>query len=163
MNSGERHGKARIVYVDSNERSCQTKALFREYARSLGFGLDFQDFEEELRNFPGDYEAPTGCLLLAMIDEEAVGCVALRKLGGDICEMKRLYVNPQYRGLKIGRRLAEAIIDEARRIGYRRMRLDAIRSMEAAVALYSALGFEEIPPYRYNPIEGAVFLELVLN
>ncbi|UCG53185.1 MAG: GNAT family N-acetyltransferase [Candidatus Latescibacterota bacterium] len=162
MTGAKKHDKAIIVRADSAERTRQAKTLFEEYARSLTFGLEFQDFDEEMRNFPGDYSPPSGSLLLALIDDLAVGCVALRSLSDDTCEMKRLYVKPRFRGLRLGRRLAKAIIDEARRIGYARMRLDAIRSMKAAVELYTTLGFKEIPPYRHNPIEGAVFLELVL-
>jgi len=128
----------------------------------LGFDLVFQNFEEELRNLPGEYAAPEGCLLLAKYQDQPAGCVALRKLSDGICEGKRLYVRPQFRGLKIGRRLVEAIIAEARRIGYTRMRGDTLALMKTAQALYASLGFKQIEPYCCNPIEGAIFVELVL-
>jgi len=133
-----------------------------EYVDSLGFDLVFQNFEEELRNLPGEYAAPEGCLLLAKYQDQPAGCVALRKLSDGICEGKRLYVRPQFRGLKIGRRLVEAIIAEARRIGYTRMRGDTLALMKTAQALYASLGFKQIEPYCCNPIEGAIFVELVL-
>ncbi len=152
----------KIFSAGTREYIGLAKTLFVEYADSLGFDLAFQDFEEEIANLPGDYASPAGCLLLAKYKDQPAGCVALRKLSDGICEMKRLYVRPQFRGLGIGRKLAEAIISEARRIGYNCMRLDTIPSMEAARALYVSLGFREIDPYRYNPIEDAVFMELLL-
>lgn len=138
------------------------RVLFEKYAASLGFELDFQDFEEELSNLPSSYAPPKGCLLLATYGGRPAGCVALRELCEGVCEMKRLYVKPQFRGLGIGRALAESVIEEARKLGYTRMRLDTVPSMDVARALYVSLGFKEINPYRYNPIEGAVFMELTL-
>jgi len=140
------------------------RALFLEYAGSLGFDLCFQDFERELSSLPGDYAPPQGRLLLAFKDEEPIGCAALRPFDPlEVCEIKRLYVRPSARGLGAGRALARSIIEEARVIGYRRMRLDAIRSMTAAVRLYGSLGFREIEPYRLNPIPQAVYMELALT
>jgi len=138
------------------------RGLFEEYARSLGFDLGFQDFAAELRNLPGEYAPPQGCILLAKQAERIVGCVALRKWDDTISEMKRLYVIPEARGSGIGRKLAEAVILGAKEMGYERMRLDTLSSMEAANSLYSSLGFRPIAAYRYNPIEGAQFYEICL-
>jgi ribosomal protein S18 acetylase RimI-like enzyme len=142
--------------------------LFQEYAASLGFSLCFQSFDQELASLPGDYVPPSGRLLLAhSIDareELLAGCVALHKLDDTICEMKRLYVRPAMRGKGVGQALAAAIVEEAQDIGYRRMRLDTIPSvMSAAVAMYRSMGFHEIAPYRANPIEGAIYMELELQ
>ena len=140
----------------------QAKILFKEYAAALDFGLDFQNFEEELADLPGGYAQPEGCLLLALHREQVAGCVALRKIGEDICEMKRLFVRPSFRDLGIGKALAQTVIQEAIKKGYSRMRLDTVPSMKEARGLYKKLGFEPIPPYCRNPIPGAVFLELKL-
>jgi putative acetyltransferase len=136
--------------------------LIREYASSLGFDLEFQDFARELALLPGGYAPPSGCLLLALSGSETAGCGALQKITGDACEMKRLYVRPQLRGSGVGRRLAECLIERARAMGYAGMRLDTVPWMIEAIALYRSLGFRETAPYRYNPIEGALFFELAL-
>jgi len=139
------------------------RELFLEYANSLNFSLCFQSFENELASLPGDYAPPHGRLLLAGYGSEIAGCVALHKLESEICEMKRLYVRPQFRGKGLGRVLAERVVDEARNVGYQRLRLDTVETvMRDAVALYRKLGFKEIAPYRDNPIEGALYMELVL-
>lgn len=151
-----------IIAVESPSDLAEIRKLFEEYAESLGFDLSFQDFDTELEKLPGDYAKPSGRLLLAVTDGHAAGCVALRSLSEDVCEMKRLYVRSQFRGREIGRQLAEAIINEARKAGYRAMRLDTIASMDAARSLYRSFGFVEIEAYRYNPIEGAVYMELIL-
>ena len=152
-----------IVRAEAAEHLAEARRLFAEYAASLGFDLAFQGFPEELAGLPGDYAPPRGGLWLACHEGRTAGCVALRELENGICEMKRLYVRPGFRGLRIGRALVEAAIREARSIGYDRMRLDTVPAMEEARGLYAALGFREIPPYRFNPIPGTAFLELKLR
>ena len=149
-----------ILQAETADHLREARALFEEYAASLGFDLDFQDFEAELAELPGDYAPPRGRLLLAFHEGRPAGCVALRELEDGICEMKRLYVRPDFQGLRIGRALAEALIAEARGMGYSRMRLDTVPAMEKARGLYRALGFREITPYRFNPVPGTAFLEL---
>jgi ribosomal protein S18 acetylase RimI-like enzyme len=141
----------------------RVRELFLEYANSLGFSLCFQSFDQELAGLPGDYAPPEGRLLLASFGEEIAGCVALHKLEPGICEMKRLYLRPKFRGRGLGRALVERVLSEARSIGYRRMRLDTVEPvMKDAVAMYRRFGFREIVPYRENPIAGAIYMELEL-
>jgi GNAT superfamily N-acetyltransferase len=141
----------------------QVRELFLEYAASLGFSLCFQNFDQELAALPGDYAPPKGRLLLAEYESQLAGCIALHQLDPAICEMKRLYLRPQFRGKGLGRFLAERIVAEARQIGYRRMRLDTVEPvMKDAVAMYRKLGFKEIAPYCSNPITGALYMELDL-
>jgi putative acetyltransferase len=151
-----------IVPAHSPDHLVAVCNLFVEYADWLGVDLCFQGFQQELDGLPGDYAPPDGGLLLAIDGDRVVGCVAIRKLGDGICEMKRLYVQPGYRGQGLGRRLAESVIAEARAIGYRKMRLDSLTSLKEAAGLYRSLGFIEISPYRYNPLPDAVFMELSL-
>ena len=139
------------------------RALFTEYAESLEIDLCFQDFERELADLPGDYAPPSGRLLVAMEDSGLAGCVALRRIDEQDCEMKRLYVRPTYRGIGLGRKLAETVIAAARGAGYFKMRLDTLPSMQEAIKLYRSMGFGEIPSYRFNPIEGVKFMELDLR
>jgi len=133
----------------------EIRAMLREYAAWLEVDLRFQNFEEELAALPGDYAAPRGRLLIA----EDAGSVSLRPIDEETCEMKRLYVRPEHRGSGLGRRLILAIMEEARAIGYARMRLDTMPKMDSAQRLYASLGFRDIPAYRYNPEPGARFLE----
>jgi len=151
-----------IAEVKQEEDLLEIKKLFEEYADSLEINLDFQDFEEELAGLPGEYAPPDGCLLIALWEAQVAGCVGLRKFSPSICEMKRLYSKPKFRRLGIGRGLCEAAIQKARIIGYERIRLDTLPSMQRARALYVSLGFKEIEPYRFNPVEGTSFLELIL-
>jgi ribosomal protein S18 acetylase RimI-like enzyme len=153
----------KIVHATIKEFIENAKTLIREYAESLEFDLDFQNFDQEMDDFPGQYDMPKGRLYLAMDENQPVGCVALRDLGDGICEMKRLYVRPNSRGKNIGKLLAKTVIDAAMELGYDRMRLDTIPSMRQANVLYKNLGFKEIAPYRFNPIEGATFFELNLK
>jgi putative acetyltransferase len=154
----------RMTQASSPAQIAQVRELFLEYAKSLGFSLCFQSFDQELAGLPDDYSPPDGRLLIAEYEGEVAGCVALHKLEPGICEMKRLYLRPAFRGKGLGRRLAETILNEARSIGYQRLRLDTVeRVMRDAVELYRALGFREIAPYRANPMEGTLYMELVLS
>ena len=152
-----------ITQATSPTQIAQVRDLFLEYAQSLGFSLCFQSFDQELAGLPGDYAPPDGRLLLAEFEGQLAGCVALHKLDGKICEMKRLYLRPQFRAKGLGRALAETIIAEARVLGYQRMRLDTVEPvMRDAVAMYRRLGFKEVAPYCQNPIAGAMYMELQL-
>jgi ribosomal protein S18 acetylase RimI-like enzyme len=157
----------RLAVPDSSESLDHVRAIFRDYSASLGIDLCFQDFERELASLPGDYAAPTGQLLLAWVDDEVAGCAAMRPLPdvdyANACEMKRLYVRPAFRRFGLGRLLAQALLDEARRAGYSTMVLDTLDDMEAARGLYASLGFSEIPPYYFNPIPGAHYLKADLD
>ena len=143
-----------------------TRAMFREYASALGVDLCFQNFEAELASLPGEYAAPTGVVLLALVDGQVAACGGFRALTdvdyANACEMKRLYVRPAYRRFGLGRQLAQALIDRAVQAGYSVMLLDTLDDMESARGLYATLGFEEIPPYYYNPIPGAHYLKVEL-
>jgi putative acetyltransferase len=153
-----------VRQAESPEQIAAIRELFLEYAQSLGFSLCFQSFDKELAELPRDYAPPEGRLLLATYEGAPAGCVALHKLDPEICEMKRLYVRPQFRGKGLGRALAERIIADARQIGYKRLRLDTVEpKMQAAVAMYRQLGLREIAPYRENPLAGALYMELVIG
>ena len=152
-----------IVQATAPEAVAQAQELFLEYQRELGIDLCFQGFQKELDGLPGEYAPPGGRLFLALVDGELAGCVALHRFRGGTCEMKRLYLRAANRGSGLGRRLAEAVIEAAREIGYARMVLDTLPSMMTAQALYRSLGFREIPPHRENPVPGALFMELALR
>ena len=152
----------KLVFVESEKHLTSIRELFLEYAESLGFSLCFQNFDKELANLPGDYSPPDGRLILALDENKPIGCVALRKLEKDICEMKRLYIKPEMRGIGLGEQLVRTVIDEAVKIGYMKMRLDTVPKMKEAIDLYSKIGFKEVGPYRENPIEGAMYMEMDL-
>jgi ribosomal protein S18 acetylase RimI-like enzyme len=152
-----------FIQASTPEHIQLVRELFREYEAWLNLDLCFQGFEKELAELPGAYALPAGRLLLAFEDDKLAGCVALRRLSDDVCEMKRLFLRAQFHGRGLGRELAERIIEEARTIGYQVMRLDTLsEQMGNAIALYRALGFREIEPYYENPVPGALFMELDL-
>ena len=148
-----------MLRIERTEDMSVVRELLLEYARSLPVDLSFQNFEEEVAHLPGDYDP----VLLARWDDSVAGCVALRPIDDETCEMKRLYVRPSFRGKRIGWELAQHIIAAGRDRGFRRMRLDTIPSMREAIPMYESLGFRDIAPYRYNPVVGTRFMELVLT
>lgn len=150
-------------YVTGQDMIEEIKQLFLEYVHSLKVDLSFQNFEEELNTLPGKYGQPRGVLILELVDGKEAGCIALRNISEDICEMKRLYVRDCYRGLGIGKRLITIVIQEALKMNYQYIRLDTLPMMKNAQALYKSLGFYDIEPYVYNPIDGAKFMELKLE
>jgi GNAT superfamily N-acetyltransferase len=153
-----------IFQANTQEDIENARALFEEYAAGLGISLCFQNFDRELANLPGDYAPPDGRLLLAKEGDQFAGCIAMRKLKPGVCEMKRLFLRPAYRGKGLGRVLVESIIEEARRLGYTHMRLDTLPGrMDQAIALYQSIGFVEIGPYYENPVEDAKFMQLELG
>ena len=157
----------RLVFPDSPELIAATREIFLEYAHSLDVDLCFQNFDAELAGLPGEYTRPGGHLLLAFVDSALAGCGALRQMNeadyANACEMKRLYVRPAFRRFGLGRVIAQALLDEAQQAGYSEVLLDTLDDMEAARGLYATLGFEEIPPYYYNPIPGAHYLKASLG
>jgi len=159
--------RVELVRLDAGPAIEPARELLREYARSLAVDLCFQNFEAELASLPGEYAPPSGRLLLAYVDGALAGCGGLRGLPdtdyANACEMKRLYVRPAFRRFGLGRALAEALLDEARRAGYSAMLLDTLDDMESARGLYTTLGFEEIAPYYFNPIPGAHYLKATLD
>ena len=155
---------AEIAAAATEEDFVIARQLFGEYAESLPFDLDFQDFDQELKSFPGKYAQPAGCLLLGRVDGQVAGVVGLRPLEDGACEMKRLYLRPAYRGIGLGKDLAVAVIAEARKRGYRAMRLDTLGdTMQAAISVYKKLGFREIDLYTHNPLPDAIYMELDLS
>jgi ribosomal protein S18 acetylase RimI-like enzyme len=135
------------------------KQLFRQYIQSLNFELTFQDVDRELEEIAIEYNAPTGVLLLACDGDKAVACAGVRKIDGSVAELKRMFVDPAYRGLQLGQQLLQQALDAARQLGYTAIRLDTVPHMQAAIKLYKAAGFYEIAPYRFNPIAGAIYME----
>jgi putative acetyltransferase len=154
-----------FIQAETPSQIEDARRLFIEYSEQLGLDLCFQNFEKELSELPGSYAPPEGRLFLAVFDGKIAGCIGLRKINDDrTCEMKRLYVRPEFRGLGIGRTMASKLIEEARIIGYERMRLDTLPAqMSEAIKMYRAFGFREIKPYYHNPVKGAMFMELTLK
>ena len=152
-----------ICAVENAAQIEEIKALFREYEKFLDVDLCFQGFEEELATLPGKYAPPTGELLIAMVDDRVAGCVGVRPIEPGVCEMKRLYVRPEFRGLGLGRDLAERIIAASRKMGYRQMKLDTLGFLEAAIHVYRSLGFREIGSYYNNPLEEVMYWQLDLD
>ena len=153
-----------FIQAESPAEISEARQLFLEYSEWLGLDLCFQNFEQELAELPGRYALPDGRLLLAISGGQVAGCVGLRKINDGVCEMKRLYVRPKFRGLGIGRAMAVHLIEEARALNYSQMRLDTLPAqMGEAIKMYRSLGFREIEPYYHNPVEGALFLELTLK
>lgn len=157
------NGNVEFVYVSQGELLNEVRQLFSEYAKSLGIDLSFQDFSKEFEMLPGKYVNPDGALILALVDSKSAGCIALRKLSEEVCEMKRLYVRKSYQGFGIGKELVKRIIEEGRTLGYYYMRLDTLPTMKKAQEMYVAFGFYDIEPYVYNPIEGTRYMELKLK
>ena len=152
-----------LIHVSLAQEMPLVRRLFEEYAASLDIDLCFQHFDEELARLPGEYAPPEGTIIIGYLEGEPAGCVALRKWGGDSCEMKRLYVKPECRGKGVGRALAEAVIAHARDLGYASIKLDTLGSMREANELYASLGFKECSPYRHNPCPCPIFMELALR
>ncbi|MEP6636371.1 MAG: GNAT family N-acetyltransferase [Acidobacteriota bacterium] len=153
-----------IIQAQSQADIERARELFEEYVTWLGINLCFQNYDKELAELPGDYAPPHGRLLLTLVDGVVAGCVALRSLGNGNCEMKRLFVRPGFRGQRLGWELVESILEEAREIGYERIRLDTLPGkMDQAIAMYRSFGFHEIEPYYHNPVAGAAFMELDLK
>ena len=153
----------RLTHVQSGPALEDIRTLFLEYAGGLNFNLCFQNFDRELEELPGAYGLPHGRLILCEVDGRPAGCIAVKPLGSGVCELKRLFVRPEFRRRKLGLKLTQHIIEEARSIGYSVMRLDTIRgTMDNAIALYESVGFREIPAYYHNPIPNAFYMELRL-
>ena len=153
----------RVAVATNDGELAAARALIEEYATSLDIDLGFQGFGDEITHFPHGYSPPDGTVLVAWEGDEPTGVVALRRYEGSVCEMKRLYVRPQHRGKGLGRMLSEEVIAAARRLGYTKMRLDTLPTMDAAIGLYRQLGFRDIPAYRFNPVAGAHYMELELT
>lgn len=154
-----------INYITSKTEQCfaEAKELFLEYKDSLNLDLCFQNFNEEISDLPAQYSEPNGCIILCYEDDKPIGCIGLKKFSEGVCEMKRLYLRKEARGKGIGRNLAEKIIEKAKEFGYKKMQLDTLETMKEAIALYKSMGFKEIPPYRFNPVKGVIYMELDLS
>lgn len=158
------HQEANMGYEikSAYDRLDEVRTLFKEYHKHLGVDLCFQNYDEELANLPGYYQIPDGRLYLIYLEDKLAGCIALRRFDKTRCEMKRLFVREQFRGLRLGQILAEKIISEAKVIGYEEMVLDTLASLESAVSMYRKMGFIEIEPYYDNPLENVLYFKLTL-
>ncbi|HNP22241.1 MAG TPA: GNAT family N-acetyltransferase [Panacibacter sp.] len=154
--------KILLETATTDQQFSDAAQLFREYAASLDIDLSFQGFEKELASLSQQYGKPTGALVLAYFDGVAIGCAGVRRMDDETAELKRMYVQPGFRGYKAGEQLLAMAIDLAKATGYKRLRLDTIPSMQPAIKLYHAYGFTEIPAYRFNPVEGAIYMEKLL-
>lgn len=163
MKRGGRMSTVKVLRVDTPALIAEARCLFREYRDCLNNDSWFPQFKEELDFLPAPYSPPSGRLLVASLDGKAAGCIAFKAGPEETCEMKRFYVRPEYRGMKLGRAMAELLIVEAGNAGYKAMRLGMIPAMKEAMALYTSLGFSEIPAYRASGCDGTVFLELKLE
>jgi len=152
----------KVLEAESKEQMKIARMIFEEYSNYVNIDLEFQNFKKEINTLHEIYNHPYDCILIAYFNENLVGCGALRKFDEEICEMKRLYVKPEFRGRGFGKSLAKTIIDKAIKIGYKSMRLDTLPFMKEAISLYKSLGFKEMKPYRYNPFKDAKFFELKL-
>jgi GNAT superfamily N-acetyltransferase len=152
----------KITRAGTTDEIEEVRRLFREYAELLGVDLCFQGFEEELAGLPGKYAPPEGALFIATEGQRTAGCVALKKIGDGVCEMKRLFVRPQFQGQGLGRALAQQIIGEGVNLGYKTMRLDTLDRLKEAMSLYETLGFKRTKPYYPNPLPGVVYWEVCL-
>lgn len=152
-----------IIEANNKETLILVKNLFIDYSKELNVSLCFQNFDNEVSNLPGIYSRPNGCIFLAFYNGEAAGCVALKKLEEDVCEMKRLYVKPDFRKFGIGKLLIDRIIQESRIIGYSTMKLDTLARLKPAIKLYNSYGFNKIVPYYENPLDNVVYMELDLK
>lgn len=162
-NSSKGRASYRIERAADSEQLAAVRALFLEFSQSLDFNLNFQDFEAELANLPGKYAPPSGELLLASSGDTPAGCIAMRSLDDTTCEMKRLWVRPDFRKTGLGRTLAKQIIQVAKGLGYQMMKLDTVAAMKPAIQLYHSLGFVETAPYTFNPLPHALYFELRLK
>ena len=147
----------------SEQDFSEARKLFLEYKDSLNLDLCFQKFHEEISDLSAQYSEPSGCIIICYKKNLPVGCVGIRKFKGDVCEMKRLYLRPEARGKGIGRVLANKITEKAKEFGYKKMQLDTLETMKEAISLYKSIGFKEISPYRFNPLEGVIYMEIELE
>lgn len=159
MNTGNTNPETRLKKAESPFDFENGKLLFRQYIQSLDFDLTFQDVDRELKEIAIEYNHPTGALILAYDIDKAIACAGIRKFDAETAELKRMFVCPEYRGQQLGKKLLQMAIEESKKIGYKAIRLDTVSNMHSAIRLYQTFGFREIDAYRFNPMEGAVYME----